>query len=174
MEHKVVMLGDGGVGRTAITIQFMSNRFVEDYDPTIEDVYRKNVIVDDENSLLDVLDTAGEEEYSAMVDQYMRTGEGFLVVYSITCKRSLDFVSNLYSRIKQVKDDEPFAMVLVGNKIDLETTRVVSTEEGRELAEALNCPFFETSAKERINIDESYLELVRVMRKLSSETHLNK
>ncbi len=59
---------------------------MDEYDPTIEDSYRKQCVIDDEVALLDILDTAGQEEYSAMREQYMRTGEGFLLVYSITDK----------------------------------------------------------------------------------------
>merc|ERR1711991_711156 len=77
-EYKVCILGDGGVGKSALTIQFVQNHFIEEYDPTIEDSYRKQVTIDHETCLLDILDTAGQEEYSAMRDQYMRTGEGFL------------------------------------------------------------------------------------------------
>ena len=68
----------GGVGKSALTIQLIQNHFVDEYDPTIEDSYRKQVVIDGETCLLDILDTAGQEEYSAMRDQYMRTGEGKL------------------------------------------------------------------------------------------------
>ena len=73
----------GGVGKSALTIQLIQNHFVDEYDPTIEDSYRKQVVIDGETCLLDILDTAGQEEYSAMRDQYMRTGEGFLIVFAV-------------------------------------------------------------------------------------------
>ena len=77
--YKLVVVGAGGVGKSALTIQLIQNQFMEEYDPTIEDSYRKQVVVDKEACYLDILDTAGQEEYSAMKDQYMRTGEGFLI-----------------------------------------------------------------------------------------------
>ena len=77
--YKLVVVGAGGVGKSALTIQLIQNQFMEEYDPTIEDSYRKQVVVDKEACHLDILDTAGQEEYSAMKDQYMRTGEGFLI-----------------------------------------------------------------------------------------------
>lgn len=79
-----------GVGKSALTIQFIQSHFVDEYDPTIEDSYRKQCQIDAEPALLDVLDTAGQEEYSAMREQYMRTGEGFLLVYSITSRNSFE------------------------------------------------------------------------------------
>jgi GTPase KRas protein len=82
-------------------------------DPTIEDSYRKQVTIDDETCLLDILDTAGQEEYSAMRDQYMRTGEGFLLVYAITSRSSFDEISTFREQILRVKDKETVPMVLV-------------------------------------------------------------
>jgi hypothetical protein len=82
-EYKLVVVGDGGVGKSALTIQLIQGQFIEEYDPTIEDSYRKQVLIDGETCLLDILDTAGQEEYSAMRDQYMRTGEGFLFVFAL-------------------------------------------------------------------------------------------
>jgi len=73
-EYRLVILGDGAVGKTTITIQFIQNHFVDIYDPTIEDCYIKQVLIDGRIYLLDILDTAGQEEYSAMRDQYMNTG----------------------------------------------------------------------------------------------------
>ena len=68
-EYKLVIVGGGGVGKSALTIQLIQNHFIDEYDPTIEDSYRKQVTIDDETCLLDILDTAGQEEYSAMRDQ---------------------------------------------------------------------------------------------------------
>ncbi|XP_011788593.1 PREDICTED: GTPase NRas [Colobus angolensis palliatus] len=96
-EYKLVVVGAGGVGKSALTIQLIQNHFVDEYDPTIEDSYRKQVVIDGETCLLDILDTAGQEEYSAMRDQYMRTGEGFLCVFAINNSKSFADI-NLYRR----------------------------------------------------------------------------
>jgi small GTP-binding protein len=116
-------------------------------DPTIEDSYRKQVTIDDETCLLDILDTAGQEEYSAMRDQYMRTGQGFLCVYAITSRSSFDEISSFREQILRVKDADKVPMVVVGNKCDLESERQVSKAEGQDLAKSFGCPFLETSAK---------------------------
>ncbi|KAK6495454.1 Ras GTPase [Arthrobotrys musiformis] len=164
-EYKLVVVGGGGVGKSCLTIQLIQSHFVDEYDPTIEDSYRKQCVIDDEVALLDVLDTAGQEEYSAMREQYMRTGEGFLLVYSITSRTSFEEIIQFQQQILRVKDKDYFPLVVVGNKCDLETERQVSTQEGRSLADSFGCPFKETSAKARINVDESFYELVREIRR---------
>jgi len=91
------------------------------------DSYRKQCVIDDEVALLDVLDTAGQEEYSAMREQYMRTGEGFLLVYSITSRQSFEEIQLFQQQILRVKDKDYFPIIVVGNKCDLESEREVST-----------------------------------------------
>lgn len=163
------MLGGGGVGKSALTIQFINNHFIEEYDPTIEDSYRKQANVDGETCLLEILDTAGQEEYSAMRDQYMSTGDAFLVVYAITSRTSFDEVSLFREHILRVKDSDSAPIVLLGNKADLEENRAVTTQEGKDLASSFKIPFMETSAKTRLNVEESFFELVREVRKYQQE-----
>jgi len=152
------------VGKSALTIQLIQNHFIDEYDPTIEDSYRKQVTIDEETCLLDILDTAGQEEYSAMRDQYMRTGQGFLMVYAINSKTSFEEVSSFREQILRVKDDERTPVVLCGNKSDLETERQVPSSVGAELAKSFSCPFVETSAKARTNVEQAFFQLVRQIR----------
>ncbi|KAG0174843.1 Ras GTPase [Apophysomyces sp. BC1034] len=173
-EHKLVMVGGGGVGKSALTIQFIQSHFVDEYDPTIEDSYRKQCLIDSETALLDVLDTAGQEEYSAMREQYMRNGEGFLLVYSITSRMSFDEIATFYQQICRVKDRDYFPMVLVANKSDLEMDRQVSSHEGRDLARRFGCRFVETSAKQRVNVDMAFYEVVRDIRRYNKEQDTRK
>jgi len=168
-EYKLVIVGGGGVGKSAITIQFIQNHFIIEYDPTIEDSYRKQVAVDGETVLLDILDTAGQEEFSAMRDQYMRTGKGFLVVYDITSRSSFDEAAKMRELIYRVQDKdftEPIPCVLVGNKCDMEHARQITTKEGQELAKSFGWPFRETSAKLRTNVDEVWFDLVKEVRRI--------
>ncbi len=185
-EYKLVIVGGGGVGKSALTIQLIRNHFIDEYgkcprvlgmwwcwcahrsfreDPTIEDSYRKQVTIDDETCLLDILDTAGQEEYSAMRDQYMRTGEGFLLVYAITSRSSFDEISTFREQILRVKDKESVPMVLVGNKADLEDERQVTAQEGIDAGRHYKAPVLETSAKTRMNVEEAFYQLVREIRK---------
>ena len=101
----------GGVGKSALTIQLIQNHFVDEYDPTIEDSYRKQVVIDGETCLLDILDTAGQEEYSAMRDQYMRTGEGFLCVFAIDNMKSFEDIDSYRGQIRRVKDADDIPMI---------------------------------------------------------------
>lgn len=85
-------------------------QFLTFFLPT-EDSYRKQVVIDGETCLLDILDTAGQEEYSAMRDQYMRTGEGFLLVFAVNNAKSFEDISAYREQIKRVKDAEEVPMV---------------------------------------------------------------
>ncbi|KAF7327476.1 Rheb-like protein [Mycena kentingensis (nom. inval.)] len=158
-EYKLVVVGGGGVGKSALTIQFIQSHFVDEYDPTIEDSYRKQMLVDDEVALLDVLDTAGQEEYGAMREQYMRTGEGFLLVYSITSRDSFEEAAAYHSQIMRVKDVDSFPVVIVGNKADLDDQRQVGEAEGHALAQHLLCQFLEASAKLHFNVEKAFVKL---------------
>ncbi|WWD21626.1 hypothetical protein CI109_106112 [Kwoniella shandongensis] len=191
MLFKITVLGDGGVGKTALTVQFTMSSFVETYDPTIEDCYRKQWVVDDQPCLLEVLDTAGQEEYTALRDQWIRDGEGFLIVYSITSRPTFERVERIVERVLRVKEDEsqssyhpyshqpqsPYSqqpqsasasqqrrrtpIVIVGNKKDQYHSREVSTDEGSSLARSLGCDFYEASAKTNTNVESGFKSLVR-------------
>nr|XP_019568080.1 PREDICTED: GTPase HRas-like [Rhinolophus sinicus] len=163
-EYKLLVVGTGNVGKSALTIQFLQHHFVEEYDPTIEDSYRKQVVIDGETCLLDILDTAGQEEYSAMRDQYMRTGEGFLCVFAINNSKSFEDIHQYRAQIWQVKDSDDVPMVLVGNKCDL-AARTVETQQAQDLACSYGIPYVETSAKTRQGVEDAFYTLVREIRR---------
>ncbi|XP_005089752.1 ras-related protein M-Ras [Aplysia californica] len=167
--YKLVVVGDGGVGKSALTIQFFQKLFVVDYDPTIEDSYLQYTEVDSEWCMLDVLDTAGQEEFSAMREQYMRKGDGFLLVYSVTDPQSFENIANFHTQILRVKDRDTFPMIMAANKVDLIHQREVSEEQGLTLAGQLKVPYIETSAKDPpLNVDLAFHEVVRVIRRQPS------
>ena len=156
---KIVVLGDGGIGKSCLTRQFCDGYFMEEFDPSEYYDDRKTLTIDGKSVLLDILDTAGQEEYSAMRDQYMRTGDAFLVVYDVTKRSTFDDTHGFVEQIVRVRDLDGIPcvkMVLCGNKIDLVTERQVSTEEGKSLAEDYGCPFIETSAKTAENVEEAF------------------
>ena len=110
-------------------------------------------MIDDEVALLDVLDTAGQEEYSAMREQYMRTGEGFLLVYSITSRQSFEEILTFQQQILRVKDKDYFPIIIVGNKCDLDNEREVSRQgmfknDHPEIYFALVCLAFRKSTRD--------------------------
>lgn len=237
MLYKLVVLGDGGVGKTALTIQLCLQHFVEtvsrhsypfclvshrhllflrlfvdsldpfpqfhpfprcycrqeppadrafyrkQYDPTIEDSYRKQVVIDGQACMLEVLDTAGQEEYTALRDQWIRDGEGFVLVYSISSRSSFSRIKRFHHQIQRVKEScasspsypgspisaaspqAPVPIMLVGNKSDRVTEREVSTQEGHALARELGCEFVEASAKNCINVEKAFYDVVRILRR---------
>lgn len=125
--------------------------------------------------MLEILDTAGTEQFTAMRDLYMKNGQGFILVYSITAQSTFNDLQDLREQILRVKvnwidiiyhldvitilsrllqDTDDVPMVLVGNKCDLEDERVVGKELGKQLAQQFNCSFMETSAKAKINVND--------------------
>jgi len=156
-------MGCGGVGKSAITLQLMQNRFIEGHDPTIEDSYQKYIQVDGKPCRLDILDTAGQEEFKSMRSQYMRQGQGYILVYSVTDKASWEKTKEFFDEVVRAKGGkENVVLVLVGNKCDLKDDRQVSEDEGKSLAGEYATPlFYETSAKTNINIKEAFDQLIR-------------
>lgn len=145
-----------------MTAQFVQNIWIESYDPTIEDSYRKTLEVDGRQIVLEILDTAGTEQFTAMRELYMKTGQGFLLVFSITSLSSLQELSDLREQIMRIKDDEHVPIVLVGNKCDLEDDRAVSRARAFAVSQSWgNAPYYETSARRRANVDECFRDLCR-------------
>ncbi len=161
---------------------------METYDPTIEDSYRKQVQIDNQSCMLEVLDTAGQEEYTALRDQWIRDGEGFVLVYSITSRSSFTRIQKFYNQIQRVKESSlsgsptypgsplsssslgsgafgPAPVMLIGNKCDKVTEREVSTQEGSALARELGCDFLEASAKNCVNVEKAFYDVVRQLRR---------
>jgi len=164
-KYSLVVVGGGGVGKSAITLSFMRGQFVEEYDPTIEDSYSKQCVIDGVESTLDITDTAGQEEYRGLWgDKFMRNGDGFLCVYSITSKSSFEELEVFKDQILRAKDVDTCPIIILGNKCDLQEYREVSEAEGKEFAKKSGAIFMETSAKERINIEEAFYAIVRHIR----------
>jgi len=182
----------GSLDLELTNVQLCLNHFVETYDPTIEDSYRKQVVIDSQSCMLEVLDTAGQEEYTALRDQWIRDAEGFVLVYSITSRSSFTRIQKFHHQIQRVKESSsagsptgggylssPLAatssmmsagggqapVMLVGNKSDRVTEREVSTQEGQALAKDLGCEFVEASAKNCINVERAFYDVVRLLRR---------
>jgi len=162
--HKVIMVGSGGVGKSALTLQFMYDEFVEDYEPTKADSYRKKVVLDGEEVQIDILDTAGQEDYAAIRDNYFRSGEGFLCVFSITEEDSFQSTQEFREQILRVKNDSNIPFILVGNKADLSGSRQVQLATATSKAADWGVPYVETSAKTRENVDKVFYDLMREIR----------
>ncbi|KAI9290681.1 hypothetical protein K502DRAFT_322220 [Neoconidiobolus thromboides FSU 785] len=161
--HKVIMVGSGGVGKSALTLQYMYSDFVEEYDPTKADSYRKKITLDGKDCQIDILDTAGQEEYAAIRDNYYRSGEGFLCLFSLVEYESFQHTDEFRDQILRVSEDPKVPIILVGNKSDLVDSRTVTREEAEAKASDWGCEYFETSSKTRVNVDEVYDQILRLI-----------
>ncbi|QQP51811.1 GTP-binding protein Rit2 [Caligus rogercresseyi] len=101
--YRIVVLGDGGVGKSALTLQYVQHNFIDYHDPTIEDAYQQRTVIDNEPCVLDILDTAGQEEFTTMREQYMRGGEGFVLCYSISDRHSYLEAENISQTHSEVR-----------------------------------------------------------------------
>eukprot|EP01089_Gocevia_fonbrunei_P004964 TRINITY_DN15077_c0_g1_i1.p1 TRINITY_DN15077_c0_g1~~TRINITY_DN15077_c0_g1_i1.p1 ORF type:complete len:194 (-),score=35.20 TRINITY_DN15077_c0_g1_i1:63-644(-) len=167
---KIVVLGSGGVGKSALTQQWVCGFFEQRYDPPIEPSYIKQGMVDDEPYMVEVIDTPGQEEFSALRDQLNKSGDGFLFIYSLISRTSFDELQNFKSNLDalfELTENQTLPIVLVCNKCDLEAERQIETQEGREVAKELfgSVPFFETSAKVDINVNQAFEQVIREIRK---------
>lgn len=161
----VVVLGGGAVGKSCLTIQYIQGHFVDRYDATIEDVYRKPVEIDGVNSVLTIVDTAGQDAFGTMREQYMKSGQGFVLVYSITDTDSFQQLKKVYAQLRRTKGDaSSIPCIVVANKLDLDAQRAVQREEGINFARQANCEFIEVSAKNRLEVEEVFTRLVRAIR----------
>jgi len=165
-QFNVVVLGAGGVGKSALTVRWVRNVFRDNYDPTIEEEYRREVEVDGISSSVEVLDTAGAEQFTSLNEVYIKSGLGFLLVFSLTQEAGLREVDNLRQQIYRIKGgDTTVPIVVVGTKLDLVNEREVQRNAIQSLADGWNLPFYETSAKRNWHVAEVFEDLVRQMRK---------
>ncbi|XP_017774161.1 PREDICTED: ras-related and estrogen-regulated growth inhibitor [Nicrophorus vespilloides] len=163
---KVMVLGQGGVGKSAMVVRFITRRYIGEYDPTLEKVYTFHTVIDNEMVYFDILDTAGQphENESVTFEANIRWAEAFILMYSVTDKCSFDecyrlkFLINYNKRRRRLgsstsKDgclDVP--VVLVGNKVDQADDRMVTLEEGQRRSKEIGCVcFHEISVRESID-----------------------
>jgi len=163
-EFSIVVLGAGGVGKSALTVRFVRDNFIENYNPTIEEQYKRPIDYDGERFMLDILDTAGAEQFTALNEVYISSGHGFLLVFSLTHEASLREVDDIRQQIYRIKGGTNVPIVVVGTKMDLASEREVTRDSIRDLATRWSLPFYETSAKKNWHIGEVFENIVEQMR----------
>ncbi|KAF0992601.1 hypothetical protein HZS_6 [Henneguya salminicola] len=153
----IALFGDGGVGKTCVTLVFLYGDFVEDYEPTKTDSYRKSFNHNSKEYELTLIDTAGQEQYSHIMDNNVRTSDAIMLVFSLTDFNSFERCKELREQIQRAKDTEYPPIILIGNKLDVVTDnpecRKVSKRDAEIRAAQWKVPYAETSAKLAINID---------------------
>lgn len=164
--HHIVVLGSGGVGKSSLTLRLVTQKFSEEYDATIEDSYRKTLKVDDSPVHLEIVDTAGQEEFWSLVDSWIRPADGVILVFDMGNRQTFDELNKFHERILVCKDTNSFPMVIVGNKCDLsDEQKQIKKNEGRILAAMWDCAYIESSALKRVNDEACFHEIVRQIRR---------
>ena len=158
-ELKVVVMGSGGVGKSALTLRFASGSFVESYDPTVEDYYRKQIELEQSIVTLEILDTAGTEQFGSLRDIYIKSGQGFIIVYSIIDPQTFHDIHVMKGQIERIKSESTVILALVGNKSDKDSERAITTKDGAALANTWKCSFYETSAKNNSNVEAVFMDI---------------
>ena len=167
---KVLIIGDSSVGKSNILLRFSDNIFHDTFLPTIGvDFKIRNVKMGDQTVKLNIWDTAGQERFKTITSTYYKGAHGIIVVYDITDRESFNNVSNWLNEVKKHAGSQ-VVKLLVGNKCDLEDERVVSSKEGQEFADSIGVGFLETSAKQSVNIDESFMTLTKQVYELLPDT----
>lgn len=149
-DYNLALLGEIGVGKSALTVKYITRRFIMEYDPDIEDTYTKQEDLDGSEMSVHIMDTCDKENSDQ--NRYLRWADAYIIVYSITDRSSFERARTYLQVVKTNTKDLPVA--LVGNKIDLERYRQVSKEEGNSLAGEFDCLFYETTAAEEFEYVE--------------------
>ena len=154
IEHKVVLIGDSSVGKTAIINQYMYESIDENHQATVGiDFFAKTIVVNEKTVKLLIWDTAGQEKFRSLIPSYIRDSTVALFVYDITSEESFNNLERWHKLVLDVADP---AIVIVGNKTDLEENREVPTDRLKQYAETKNAKWIETSAKTPTNITELF------------------
>lgn len=140
----IAVLGKGVVGKTSLIYRFIKVQLPDSHDPTIEDTFKEIENIDGKYTEIQILDTAGEEDYQNLIDQWIETADGIILVFALNDRESLLALDEKIKRIEKNKKNMP--VVLIGNKRDLQDKRVIKEEEGKKKAKEIKGYYFETSA----------------------------
>ncbi|XXG83622.1 hypothetical protein AAC387_Pa10g1335 [Persea americana] len=160
LSFKILLIGDSGVGKSSLLFSFISNA-VDDPAPTIGvDFKIKQLTVAGKRLKLTIWDTAGQERFRTLTTSYYRGAQGIILVYDVTRRETFTDLSDIWAKeIELYSSNQDCIKVLVGNKVDKESERAVTREEGIALAQEYGCSFFECSAKTRENVEKCFEEL---------------
>lgn len=158
---KLLMVGDSGVGKSCLLLRFVDDKFNPSFITTIGiDFKVKTIALGDKKAKLQIWDTAGQERFRTITTAYYRGAHGIIIVYDVTQQSSFDRVEAWYKTVQQhTKEDTQ--VIIVANKCDDEDSRVITTQQGEELAKSLNVPFIEASAKTGLNVSEVFVTLAQ-------------
>ncbi|XP_026231135.1 RAB3A, member RAS oncogene family, a [Anabas testudineus] len=160
---KILIIGNSSVGKTSFLFRYADDSFTPAFVSTVGiDFKVKTIYRNDKRIKLQIWDTAGQERYRTITTAYYRGAMGFILMYDITNEDSFNAVQDWSTQIKTYSWDNA-QVLLVGNKCDMEDERVVATERGRQLSEQLGFEHFEASAKDNINVKQTFERLVDII-----------
>ncbi|KAI1290384.1 Ras-related protein Rab-3 [Halotydeus destructor] len=167
---KILIIGNSSVGKTSFLFRYADDSFTSAFVSTVGiDFKVKTVFRNEKRVKLQIWDTAGQERYRTITTAYYRGAMGFILMYDVTNEESFNSVQDWVTQIKTYSWDNA-QVILVANKCDMEEERVVSADRGRQLADQLQLEFFETSAKENINVKSVFERLVDIICDKMSES----
>jgi len=153
---KLLLIGDSGVGKSCLLLRFADDVFTDSYISTIGvDFKIRTLEVEGKTVKLHIWDTAGQERFRTITSSYYRGAHGIMVVYDVTDRISFNNVRQWLNEIDRYGTSS-VTKLLIGNKADLHSKRVVQTQEGRDFADSLGIDFLETSAKTADSVDRSF------------------
>lgn len=162
---KIVIIGDSGVGKSCMLLRFADNEFTDSYISTIGvDFKIKTLNVEGTNIKLQIWDTAGQDRFRTITSSYYRHANGIIIAYDITDTQSFENVQKWLEEITRYATED-VAKLIVGNKCDLESERVVKFEDGKQMAKSFDIPFIETSAKSSTNVINAFMEMATTIKK---------
>lgn len=167
------VLGTSGIGKTSLIRRFAMDIYSDKYKPTLEDFYRKSVLIDKKLCVFEVIDTAGAEPFEIMREMYIKTGDCFIVGYSVDNLFSFKEAQKIIQHISTLRLDKPIVF-LVGTKADLERDRVISEEVGKEIARQKSCFFMEVSSSKNINVEILFSQIGHMFLKEKKKTFFGK
>lgn len=157
---RICVVGSGGVGKSCVTLRFLRNEFTEYYDPTMEETYKADMSFGGRLYPVEIVDTAGQEEFQSFLDSSLATGDAFVILYAINSLSSWNELKALRNKIYQDTEGKDtnhrIPMIIVGNKKDLDNERCVTDQEAQEYAEDINVPYIETSAKTGYQVRDAF------------------
>ncbi|BFZ56175.1 GTP-binding protein [Savitreella phatthalungensis] len=154
--RRVGVLGSRSVGKSSLTVQFVENHFVESYYPTIENTFSKVIKYKGQEFACEIIDTAGQDEYSILNSKHSVGIHGYVLVYSVASKSSFDMCKIIRDKILDHTGTDWVPIVLVGNKSDLHLQRQVSAEDGKAVAAEWKCSWTEASARHNENVARAF------------------
>ena len=160
---RIAVLGHILSDKSKLIFRFINNKLPDEHDTTVEDSYTVPADIDNIKCTLEILDTAGEDDYQNMFDEWVDSSDGIVLVYSIDSRDSFESMKIKYGRILKLKGDRKVSIIIVGNKCELEKERKVSKEEAENFCLSNKVPFLEVSTLKDINVKETFLTVAKGM-----------